>query len=75
MKTLTTVSRIKPNPKISVPDAMNCPVKNAVQFLAGAWTLEIYWYLSQSSMRFGDLRRSLVSVSPKDYAILRNLEY
>ncbi len=30
-----------------------------------AWTLEIYWYLSQSSLRFGDLRRSLVGVSPK----------
>jgi len=65
MNTLTTVSRIKPNPKVGVPDAMNCPVKTAVQFLAGAWTLEIYWYLSQSGMRFGDLKRSLVTVSPK----------
>lgn len=65
MNTLTTVSRMKPSPKVSVPDAMNCPVKMAVQFLAGAWTLEIYWYLSQSGMRFGDLKRSLVTVSPK----------
>ena len=65
MANLITVSRLKPSPKVDVPDAMNCPVKTAVQFLAGAWTLEIYWYLSQSSLRFGDLRRSLVSVSPK----------
>lgn len=65
MPNLITVSRMKASPKLNIPEAMNCPVKVAVQFLAGAWTLEIYWYLSQSSMRFGDLRRSLVTVSPK----------
>lgn len=42
-----------------------CPVKEAVKFLAGAWTLEIYWNLNDKDMRFGDLRRSLVGVSPK----------
>ncbi len=42
-----------------------CPVKEAVRFLAGAWTLEIYWYLSQEKMRFGELRKHLGTVSSK----------
>ena len=42
-----------------------CPVREAVKFLAGAWTLEIYWNLNHQNMRFGDLRRILNGVSPK----------
>lgn len=40
-------------------------MREAVQFLAGAWTLEIYWNLRQGKLRFGQLRRQLVTVSPK----------
>lgn len=46
-------------------EAGRCPMREAVQFLAGAWTLEIYWNLRQGKLRFGQLRRQLVSVSPK----------
>gem|GEM_PF-189979 len=42
-----------------------CPIREAVRFLAGAWTLEIYWNLRSGPMRFGELRRQLVGVSPK----------
>lgn len=42
-----------------------CPLKEAVKFLAGAWTLEVYWYLRQSPLRFGELKRNLEFVSPK----------
>ncbi|MFZ4402911.1 MAG: winged helix-turn-helix transcriptional regulator [Pseudobdellovibrionaceae bacterium] len=45
--------------------SVRCPIKEAVMFLAGAWTLEIYWHLSQQKLRFGELRRHLVGVSPK----------
>jgi DNA-binding HxlR family transcriptional regulator len=42
-----------------------CPVKKAVQFLSGAWTLEIYWHLREGPKRFGELRRLLGKVSSK----------
>lgn len=52
-----------------------CPVKEAVQFLAGAWTLEIYWSLRHCPLRFGELRRQLGTVSSKVLTQrLRNLE-
>ncbi len=51
--------------RVPPPADHPCPVKEAVKFLAGAWTLEIYWYLSQGSMRFGELRRGLETVSSK----------
>ncbi len=44
---------------------LKCPVKEAVKFLAGAWTLEIYWYLKEQDLRFGELKRNLQGVSPK----------
>ena len=44
---------------------VSCPVKACMQFLEGAWTLEIYWYLKDSSLRFGELKRQLGTVSPK----------
>ena len=42
-----------------------CPIHETVKFLAGAWTLEIYWNLRDQSLRFGELRRKLGTVSPK----------
>lgn len=50
-------------------------MREAVKFLAGAWTLEIYWNLRDQSLRFGELRRKLDTVSPKVLtARLRDLE-
>ncbi|MCE3011309.1 MAG: helix-turn-helix transcriptional regulator [Proteobacteria bacterium] len=42
-----------------------CPVKEALQFLSGAWTLEIYWVLGRGPLRFGELKRQLGPVSAK----------
>ncbi len=33
--------------------------------MSGAWTLEIYWNLSEAPIRFGELRRRLTGVSAK----------
>lgn len=59
------ICKSSPDSKVPPPKDEECPVKEAVKFLAGAWTLEIYWYLSQGSMRFGELRRGLETVSSK----------
>ncbi len=42
-----------------------CPVKEALRFLSGAWTLEIYWALKSGPLRFGQIKRQLGSVSAK----------
>lgn len=52
-----------------------CPLTPCIRLLAGAWTLEILYYLRLSPMRFGDLRRALGSVSSKVLTTrLRELE-
>lgn len=42
-----------------------CPLKEALQFLSGAWTLEIYWNLGDGALRFGELKKRLNGVSAK----------
>lgn len=42
-----------------------CPLGPCVQLLAGAWTLEIIYHLQTGPKRFGQLRRSLGTVSSK----------
>lgn len=51
--------------KMKKTESHQCPVKEAMKFLSGAWTLEIYWYLRQGPLRFGELIRSLETVSAK----------
>ena len=46
-----------------------------LEFLSGAWTPEILWYLQDKPRRFGDLKRDLDKVSAKVLATrLRELE-
>lgn len=53
----------------------DCPLTPCVKLLAGAWTLEILYYLQASPLRFGDLRRTLGEISPKVLTTrLRELE-
>ncbi len=53
----------------------DCELGPCVKLLAGAWTLEIFFYLKDSPLYFGELKRSLGSVSAKVLtARLRELE-
>lgn len=54
-----------PKPRRYSQNADKCPVHEAVRFLAGAWTVEIYWNLSSEPLRFGELKRRLPGVSAK----------
>lgn len=52
-----------------------CPLAGAMQFLSGAWTPFIIFYLREHPRRFGDLRRDIGEVSAKVLAArLRELE-
>ena len=52
-----------------------CPLSPCIRPLSGAWTLEIIYYLRQGALHFGELRRSLGSVSSKVLTTrLRELE-
>jgi len=54
----------------------NCELGPCVKLLAGAWTLEIFFYLKDRPLYFGELKRSLVTVSAKVLtARLRELEH
>jgi len=53
----------------------NCALSPCVKLLAGAWTLEIIFYLKDKPFCFGDLRRILDGVSAKVLsARLRGME-
>jgi len=43
----------------------NCPVERTVNIIGGKWTLLILRDLFEGTKRFGELRKSLTSVSPK----------
>jgi len=52
-----------------------CPLSPCVKLLAGAWTLEIIYFIKGKPMRFGQLRRALGRVSSKVLTTrLRELE-
>ena len=53
----------------------NCVLGPCVKLLAGAWTLEIIYFLKDSPLYFGELKRTLEPVSAKVLtARLRELE-
>lgn len=55
--------------------SVDCPLTPCIKLLAGAWTLEIIYFLRIDSLRFGELRRALSKVSSKVLtARLRELE-
>ncbi|MDB5036745.1 MAG: transcriptional regulator [Bacteriovoracaceae bacterium] len=57
--------RIKPIQSEVQPPVDDCPMKRALQFISGAWTPEIVWYLQNGPRRFRDLQRDLDGVSSK----------
>jgi DNA-binding HxlR family transcriptional regulator len=42
-----------------------CPIEETLRIIDGKWTLLLLRDLLQGSRRFGELRRSLVGISPK----------
>lgn len=52
-----------------------CPLEEVLDFLSGAWTTQILWYLQEGPLRFGELKRNLKGVSAKVLTVrLRELE-
>lgn len=41
----------------------NCPVLYALSIIGGKWRIPILWYLSQSDLRYNDLKRKMGSVT------------
>lgn len=55
---------LRPTPSPVPPPDADCPLALCVEYIGGAWTPQILWYLRAGPRRFGDLRRDL-SVSAK----------
>jgi DNA-binding HxlR family transcriptional regulator len=64
--------RPTPNP-VPPPDA-DCPLALCVEYIGGAWTPQILWYLRAGPRRFGDLRRDLTVSAKVLTEHLRSLE-
>jgi len=56
---------LRPKPAIQPPLPDNCPLEDVLALLAGAWTVQILWFLRAGPRRFGDLRRDLGGASTK----------
>lgn len=56
---------LRPKPAIQPPLPHDCPLEDVLSLLAGAWTVQILWFLRAGPRRFGDLRRDLARVSTK----------
>ncbi len=44
-------------------DIENCPVANVQKILHGKWTMIIIYFLSQDTLRFGELNRKMPQVT------------
>jgi DNA-binding HxlR family transcriptional regulator len=57
------------------PPPMGCPLTACMQFLKGAWTPNVIWYLRGGPRRFSELLADIPGVSPKVFsARLKQLE-
>ncbi|MDR3411718.1 MAG: helix-turn-helix domain-containing protein [Formivibrio sp.] len=56
---------LRPKPASQPPLPYDCPLEHVLGLLAGAWTVQILWFLRAEPRRFGDLRRDLKKVSTK----------
>lgn len=54
----------------------DCPVNTTLSVIGGKWKLPILWYLRDGRMRYSELQRALVTITPKMLAEqLRELEH
>ena len=57
------------------PPGSGCPLSPCIRLLAGAWSLEIIYFVRDGPLRFGQIRRSLTGISSKVLTTrLRQLE-
>lgn len=49
----------------AIPPPEECPLKMCMNFLGGAWTPNILWYLHAGPRRFSELKADLDGVSAK----------
>lgn len=57
------------------PPPVGCPLTACMQFLRGAWTPNVIWYLRSEPRRFSELMADIPGVSPKVFsARLKTLE-
>jgi DNA-binding HxlR family transcriptional regulator len=56
---------IRPKKSKVEPCDKECPIEEALSFIAGEWTHKILWYIREEPRRFGDLKRDLGTVSAK----------
>jgi DNA-binding HxlR family transcriptional regulator len=56
---------LRPKPATQPPLPNACPLEDVLALLAGAWTVQILWFLRAGPRRFGDLRRDLGRASTK----------
>jgi DNA-binding HxlR family transcriptional regulator len=57
------------------PPPIGCPLTACMQFLKGAWTPNVIWYLREEPRRFSELMADIPGVSPKVFsARLKRLE-
>jgi DNA-binding HxlR family transcriptional regulator len=57
------------------PPPVGCPLTACMQFLKGAWTPNVIWYLRKEPRRFSELMADISGVSPKVFsARLKRLE-
>ena len=58
-----------------LPPPSQCPLKECMRLLGGAWTADVIWYLREGERCFTELRTDLKGVSAKMLATrLRRLE-
>lgn len=43
----------------------NCPVKKSLDILSGKWTMMILYQINTRTIRYGELKRAVVSISEK----------
>jgi DNA-binding HxlR family transcriptional regulator len=47
-----------------LPPPSQCPLKQCMGLLGGAWTADVIWYLREGERCFTELRTDLIGVSP-----------
>ena len=55
---------IRRKSKVTAPPT-GCPLAVCMNFMAGAWTINIIWFLSESPRRFSELKDDITGISAK----------
>jgi DNA-binding HxlR family transcriptional regulator len=71
----TMISRKSANIAADIPGKHCCPATETLRVISGRWKVPIVWVLFKGTLRFSELRREMLPVTPKMLAQqLRELE-